>query len=229
MTKQTWSVVAVLVVLLWSVPAEAQMSFDVNLGFFAPKPEDSRVNGDVLAINRAYLIFEFEDLAGFMGEAAMTTELGKYFEASVGFGGYQRTVPTVYADLVFDDGREIEQDLKLRILPLTGILRIFPVGHRRAIQPYVGVGVAANFWRYSETGEFVDSHDDTIYRANYVAKGTAIGPVGVFGVRGRLSTQSDLGLEGRLHWGEGELNEDFLGEKIDLGGFSLLATFKVRF
>jgi hypothetical protein len=229
MKRQTWSVLMILVAMLWAVPAQAQQSFDVNLGVFAPKPEDSRIDGDVLAINRAYLIFEFEDFSGFFGEAALTTELGKYFEASVGFGGYQRTVPTVYAELVFDDGREIEQDLKLRILPLTGILRIFPLGHRRSIQPYVGVGAAANFWRYSETGEFVDSWDDTIYRANYVAKGTAFGPVGVFGVRGRLSPQSDLGLEGRISWAEGELNEDFLGEKIDLGGFSLLATFKVRF
>lgn len=229
MKKHTWSVAFVLLALLWSVPAAAQQSFDLNLGVFAPKPEDSRADGDVLAINRAYLLFEFEDFAGFMGEAAVTTELGKYFEASVGFGGYQRTVPTVYADMVFDDGREIEQDIKLRVLPLTGILRIFPTGHRRNIQPYVGVGVAANFWRYSETGEFVDGSDDSIYRANYVASGTALGPVGVFGVRGRMSSTMDVGIEGRMHWAEGDLNEDFLGNKIDLGGFSLLGTLKFRF
>jgi hypothetical protein len=222
-------VILVVALLAWSVPAQAQQSFDVNLGVFAPKPEDSRVEGDVLAINRAYLYFEFADFTGFLGEAAVSTELGRYFEASVGFGGYQRTVPTVYADKVFSDGREIEQDLKLRILPLTAMLRIFPIGHRRAVQPYIGVGIAANFWRYSETGEFVDFVDDSIYRAAYVANGTAFGPVGVFGVRGRLTPQMDLGLEARLSWAEAELNEDFLGDKLDLGGGALLATLKFRF
>jgi hypothetical protein len=229
MTNRSVFAMVVVVLLAWSVPAQAQQSFDVNLGFFAPKPEDSRVAGDVLAINRGYLYFEFEDFAGFLGEAAVSTELGKYFEASVGFGGYQRTVWAVYADKVFSDGREIEQDLKLRILPLTAMVRIFPIGHRRVVQPYIGVGIAANFWKYSETGEFVDFFDDTIYRASYTANGTAFGPVGVFGVRGRLMSQFDVGLEARLSWAEADLNEDFLGDKLDLGGGALLATMKFRF
>ena len=224
------SVVLVLVLFCAAAPAQAQeFSFDVNLGYFAPKSEDSRVDGDVLAINRGYLLFEFEDFAGFYGEAALSMEISKYFEATVGFGGYQRTVPTVYADEVHSDGREIEQDLKLRNLPFTAVLKMFPLGQRRAIQPYVGVGAAANFWRYSETGEFIDYSDYSIFRESFVATGTAFGPVGTIGVRGRVSPQMDLGLEFRYHWAEGELNEDFLGDKLDLGGGTLMGTLKFRF
>jgi hypothetical protein len=106
---------------------------------------------------------------------------------------------------------------------------MFPMGQRRWFQPYVGFGGAANFWRYSETGEFVDGFDDTIYRAAYVAKGTAFGPVGVFGARGRVSSMGDLGVEFRYSWAEGDLNEDFLSDKIDLGGWSVLSTIKLRF
>ncbi len=219
----------VLALVIAAVPASAQQSFDVNLGMFSPWGEDARVERDVLVVNRAYLWFDFDDFKGFQGEAALTTELGKFFEVSFGAGGYQRTVPAVYADQVHSNGDEIYQDLKLRVLPVTGILRMFPMGHRRVFQPYVGVGGAANFWRYSETGEFVDGTDDSIYRAVYVGKGTAFGPVGVFGARARVSNSGDFGVEFRYSWAEGDLNEDFLSDKIDVGGWSILSTIKLRF
>jgi outer membrane protein W len=138
-------------------------------------------------------------------------------------------VYSVYADYVHDDGREIEQELKLRNLPLTTTVKVFPMGHRRVVQPYVGVGLGVNFWRYSETGEFVDFRDDSIYRASYVESGTAFGPIGSFGVRARMLDHADLGLEVRYQWAEGTLSEDFLGDKIDLGGYSILSTIKLRF
>jgi outer membrane protein W len=229
MTKRISYAGLVLLMLLAAVPASAQTSFDINLGYFKPWAEDSRVEGDVLVVNRQYLWFDFDEFGGFYGEGALTRELGKFFEVSLGFGGYQRTVPAVYADQVHADGREIYQDLKLRILPLTGVVRIFPMGHRRWLQPYVGVGGAANFWKYSETGEFVDGWDNTIFRESFVASGTSFGPVGLFGVRGRITSVADLGVEARYSWAEGDLNEDFLSDKIDLGGWSVLSTIKLRF
>jgi outer membrane protein W len=224
------STVALLAVLLaGAVPAQAQQSFDINLGYFGPRSEEGRINGDVLVINRSYLAFDIDDLGGFYGEAAWSVELGKYFEASLGAGFYQGTAPSVYLDYVNENGREIYQELKLRNIPVTGLVRIFPVGQRRAVQPYVGGGVALNIWQYSETGEFVDFWDDSIYRADYVANGTSFGPVGLAGVRARVAGSGDLGVEWRYTWGEGELNEDFLGEKIDLGGWMILTTLKLRF
>jgi hypothetical protein len=214
----------------WVVPANAQQSLDINLGVFAPKPEDARITNDVLVVNRNYLWFDIEDFDGFYGEAALTSELGKYFEVSFGAGAYQRTVPSAYADQVHSDGYDIEQDLKLRIIPITAQLRMFPLGHRRSVQPYVSAGAAVNFWRYSETGEFVDFTDDSIYRASFVGKGTAVGPVGAIGVRARMTSQTDIGAEFRYSWAEADLNtNDFLSDKLDLGGASLLVTMKFRF
>lgn len=229
MTHRTLAGVVGLVALLMAVPVQAQPSFDVNLGAFSARAEDGRVTGDVLNINRQYLIFEIQDFTAFYGEAALSVELGRYFEGSVGFGALQRTVPSIYADYVHDDGREVEQDLKLRNYPLTATLRIFPIGHRRRVQPYVGVGVAMNFWRYSETGEFIDFRDFGIFRETYVATGTNAGPIGSFGLRARMTSQFDIGGEFRYHWAEGVLDGEFLGDKIDLGGYSFLGTFKFRF
>ena len=212
-----------------AIPARAQQSLTFNLGGFMPRAEDGRPPGDVLVVNRQYLLFNVSDFNGFTVGGEWAIGLGEYFEAGVGVGYFQSTVPTVYDAWVNNDGSEIRQDLKLRIVPITAIARILPLGKKRAFQPYVGAGLGIYSWRYSETGEFVDFHDNSIYRDSYVDSGTAVGPVAVFGARGRLGKSFSLGLEVRLQWGEADLSQDFLGDKLDLSGTSILSTFTYRF
>jgi hypothetical protein len=225
-------IVAALLVLAVTAglagPASAQQVLTVQFGGFLPKGEGSRVEGDVLVINRQYLLFDFGDFNGLLVGGDWSFALGEYLEAGAGFGYYQATVPAIYEEWVNEDGSEIEQDLKLRIMPLTAVVKIFPFGAKRAFQPYVGGGLGVYFWRYSETGEFL-ANDDSIFDAAYVQSGTSFGPVAVFGVRGRVSESALIGIEGRYQWGTTDLSEDFLGTKLDLGGFSILATFGYRF
>ena len=176
-----------------------------------------------------YLLFNVSDFNGFTVGGEWAIGLGEYFEAGVGLGYYQDTVTTVYDEWVNDNGSEIMQDLRFRIVPITAIARILPLGNKRAFQPYVGAGLGIYNWNYSETGEFVDFFDNSIYRDRYVASGTSVGPVAVFGARGRLSRSFTLGMEVRLQWGEADLSQDFLGDKLDLSGTSILSTFTYRF
>jgi len=212
-----------------ATPASAQQSLSLQVGAFTPRGEDARVQGDVLVTNRQYLVFDIKDFHAMTVAGDWAVSLGDYFEAGAGFGFYQRTVPTIYADWVNADGREIEQDLTLRIMPLTAIVKILPLGSKRAFQPYVGGGLGVYFWRYSETGEFVDFADGSIFSDSFVESGTSVGPVAVFGLRGRVSEQATIGVEARLQWGQGNLSQDFLSDKIDLGGYNILATFGYRF
>jgi hypothetical protein len=212
-----------------AVPASAQQSLTFNLGAFLPKAEDARVKGDVLVVNRQYLLFDVSQFNGFTFGGEWAVGLGEFFEAGVGVGYYQDTVPASYDAWVNIDGSEIMQDLKLRIVPITAVARILPLGKHRAFQPYVGGGLGIYNWRYSETGEFVDLYDNSIYRSSYAASGTSVGPVAVFGARGRLGPSVSLGLEVRLQWGQADLSQDFLGDKLDLGGTSILSTFTYRF
>jgi outer membrane protein W len=213
----------------FAAPARAQQSLTFTLGGFMPRAEDARPSGDVLVVNRQYLLFNISEFNGFTVGGEWAIGLGEYFEAGVGAGYYQETVPTIYDEWVNDDGSEIMQDLKLRIAPVTMIARILPLGKTRAFQPYVGGGLGIYNWRYSETGEFVDFSDNSIYRASYSDSGTSVGPVAVFGARGRLGKSFSLGLEVRLQWGQADLSQDFLGDKIDLGGTNILSTFTYRF
>ena len=82
----------------------------------------------------------------------------------------QAHASSVYRDFVNDNGSEIEQDLKFRIAPVTGSVRFLPVGHG-SVEPYVGIGVGIFNWRWSETGEFVDTSDGSIFRAHLRREG----------------------------------------------------------
>ena len=93
----------------------------------------------------------------------ISVRLRALFEAGVGVGYYQRTVPSVFANVTHADGGEITQDLKLRTIPISFTARFLPIG-RGSVEPYIGAGLVAIPWRYSEVGEFVD-FDGTIFPA----------------------------------------------------------------
>ena len=110
--------------------------------------------------------------------------LGDFFDAGLGIGIYSRTSPAIYRDFTHPGGAEIEQDLKLRVVPITATIRFLPLGHRDAIVPYIGGGVGIYRWRYSETGEFLDTQDNIFSDfETYRASDTTVGPVVLGGVR----------------------------------------------
>lgn len=212
----------------------AQQSVSFSVGGFVPLGEDARVrtgrqSDDVLVNNLDYLAFRLQDFNGATVGAEYLVGVGEFLDAGLGIGLYRRTVPTVYANLVNANGSEIEQDLKLRIAPFTATVRFLPFGRSAAVQPYIGAGVGVLAWRYSESGDFVDPADRSIYRASYVGSGSATGPVILGGLRFPVGTW-DLGGEVRYQKAAGDLPIDqFLSDKIDLGGWTYALTLNVHF
>lgn len=237
--RRTMAAVAVAVILVPAM-ADAQItrvtgsdtrqSFGVNLGALFPKGEDSRVENDVLLENLNSLLFEIEDFRGFSVGAEYLFGVTDYIEAGLDVSLYQRTVPSIYADVVHDDGREIEQDLKLRIIPITASVRFLPTGRNASVQPYVGIGAGFLNWRYSETGEFVDFRDDSIFRDRFIAKGSTVAPVVIGGLRFLAADVWTAGGEVRWQKADGDTggrDAGFLKDKIDLGGWT--TSFNVHF
>ena len=233
--------------LLGVAQAEAQItriesgrqSISFNLGYFALRGEDARADGrgddgfDVLVADLSDiepLAFEVSDFNGATIGGEWLFALGEYLEGGVGASFYRRTVPSVYANVVNDNGTEIEQDLRLRVIPLTATVRFLPAG-RGGVEPYIGAGIGAFNWRYSETGEFVDTSDYSIFRARYVANGTATGPVVLGGIRFPVADFWTFGGEVRWQRAEGtfDSDSDLLGDHIDLGGITAGVTFSLRF
>lgn len=232
-SRLAWAFASICTVGLFSADAAfAQQSVNFSLGYFTVRGEDARVEGDVLVADRELFLFDFSDFNTVSFGAEWLAPIGDYFEVGAGIGFTSRGVDTIYDEFVRPDESEIEQQLKLRIIPITGTVRVLPLGRHAAFQPYVGGGLGIYNWRYSETGDFIDFTlpGRPIFRESYVATGTAIGPVAVFGARFPVGTSATFGGEVRYQKAEGDLDEnDFLGPKIDLGGFHYSVTFGVRF
>lgn len=240
---KNWRVfIAAATVLVSTVgPVAAEQTVVFHLGGFAVRSEDSRSpqncrSGqqqcrDVLAENLRFLVFDLKDFRGPQLGADWLVGIGRYAEAGVGASYYRRTVPTVYADYINRNGSEIAQDIGLRIAPVSASFRLFPAGRDGAIQPYVGAGVSLLSWRYSESGEFVDFDDSSVFRDSFVDSGTAVGGLGLAGVRVGVSEHFGVGGEFRYQGGRADLDEGqgFAGNKLDLGGFSWLFTTHVKF
>lgn len=224
------SIVFALAGLLAPATAHAQQSLNIQLGGFVPRGEDARADGDVLVNNLDFLAFRLDDFTTGSVNGEWEFPLNDKVAASVGLGFTTRSVPSVYADYVEDDGSEIEQNLKLRVVPFTAALRISPLGLTSAVQPYLGAGVGIFSWRYSETGEFIDFSNGDVFRDRFVGSGATAGPV-VFGGLAFVGDTFGFGGEIRYQSAQGELpnNQDFSGDKIDLGGFTYSATFKIKF
>lgn len=215
-----------------SSSSDARQTVNFTIGYFALKGLDSRVEDDVLLNERQSaqpLLFEVKDFNSALFGGEYLFGVSSNIEAGIGVGFSQRTVPSVYARLTHADNTEIEQELKLRQIPVsfTGRFLLLPRGS--AVEPYIGAGIVAIRYRYSETGEFVADNRD-IFPARYVAEGTAVGPTVLAGVRAPFG---NLAVGGEVRWQKAEakglLNQEFIGDKLDLGGWTANFTLGVRF
>ena len=224
--------VILLVILVGAAQAHAQQqSVTFNLGYFAVRGEDARISDDVLVENLDLFAFRLGDFNNASAGAEWLLGLGEYLEAGVGLGFYRRTVASTYDDFVDVDGSEIEQDLKLRVIPFTTTIRFLPFGRSAALQPYVGGGLGIYAWRYSEVGDFIDFSDFAVFRDRFVAEGNDVGPVVLAGVRMPFGSRFAVGGELRYQTVQGTVGVEngFLEERIDLGGLTAQATLQVKF
>ncbi len=215
-----------------STTSDNKQTVNFTIGYFALKGLDSRVSDDVLLAelqSAQPLLFAVKDFNSALVSGEYLVAASSHVELGVGIGFSQRTVPSVYAHLTHADNTEIAQDLKLRQIPVSFTARLLLRPHGSAVEPYVGAGVVAIRYRYSEIGEFVASNRD-IFPNRYIANGTAVGPTVLAGVRAPVSNWT-VGAEVRWQKAEakGLAAQQFLTDKFDLGGWTGNFTFGVRF
>jgi len=222
---------AALVLGLVGAPAaSAQQSLSFYVGGFSPRGESARATeDDVLFNNLDFLAFNIKDFNMPAVGGEYLVGLGDLLEAGLGVGYQARTVPAVYLDFVNANGSEIDQSLKLSMVPVTATIRLLPLGHHDAVTPYIGGGVGIIKWKYQEFGQFLAT-DNSIFRGSFEGSGTATGPVILGGIRFPAGNWN-LGFELRYQNAKGDLpaDQEFSGSKIDLGGFNYSFTAGIRF
>ena len=245
--RRTVLVSTLLVAALAAAPqiAAADTLFGGTFGGFIPRGQDGRVSGDVLTETFGFrngfrTLWDDEghkDPIRLFGGPSISGEvllgLGDFVEAGVGIGYTSKERDSFYTDFPEEDGTEIEQSTRLRIVPLSVTVRAFPIGRTTPIQPYVGGGINFYRWQYREAGEFIDFSDDTlpVFTDTFTDNGTATGAVLLFGVRVPIGRTFNVGGEARWQNGSADLAPElnFAGDKLDLGGWTAAATFHVRF
>jgi len=210
-------------------PARAQQTLNFTLGYFAPLGADARVSGDVLIENRDFLLFDIPDFNGASVGGEWLVPLGRHVEGGIGISYSRRTVPTIYERFVDDAGAEIEQSLRLRLVPAAFTIRLLPLGQRSPVQPYFGAGLGIVNWRYVEDGDFIDfGAGNEVFTDTFVSNGSETGPIALGGIRFASRTAS-AGFEVRYQKANANLGNEFTAPKIDLGGWTYNVTLGVRF
>ncbi len=225
-------ILTVATLLLASAGSVLAQGLDLRIGAFRPHGEETLFNDD-----RSLYLVDKSDFLGVFGGVEYNTVLARNVELGFSVDGYSRAVDTSYRDYTRPNGSEIEQTLKLEMVPIGLTLRFVPTGKRASIAPYVGGGVDAVFYQYEEYGDFIDFYDPdiAIYSDHFKDSGTAFGAHVVAGLRVYLNRDFAIVGEGRYQWAKKDMNEDFspnesgLVNTIDLSGASFTLGVHIRF
>lgn len=156
------------------------------------------------------------------------------FELSQGGG------PSEYRDYVDTDDLPITQDTRLRIVPMTGSLKLYltPRGRRISqfafvpakLRVFAGGGGGLVWYELIQTGDFVDFVDLSIFTTTLRSSGLSVGAQAFGGVEVALGTRWFASFEGKYLWSKSDLGQDFVSfAPIDLSGTRISAGIHFNF
>jgi hypothetical protein len=156
------------------------------------------------------------------------------FELSQGGGSSE------YREYVDTDDLPITQETKLRVVPITGSVRLYLTPRGRQIsrfafvpskvRAFVGGGGGLVWYELLQTGDFVDFVDLSIFTSTLRSSGVGFGAQAFGGVEVALGTRWFLSFEGKYLWSKADLGEDFVSfEPIDLSGARVSAGINFNF
>jgi hypothetical protein len=174
------------------------------------------------------------------GGAEFSLTPSDHVELGFHLDGYGRRLDTHYRDYSRPSGREIQQSLKLTLVPLGATLRFLPADRYATVSPYVGIGPDLVFYKYEEFGDLIDfgSPDPNnldIRSDDFVSEGARPGFHVTGGLRVRIGHDFSILGEGRYQWAKGTLGDDFRPQpgqdalRLDMSGFSAVVGLSIRF
>ena len=172
--------------------------------------------------------------------AEVGVAIGPRLEALGGIEWSRSTTSSEYRRFVDNNNLPIAQETSLTNLHLSGSVRfaLWPRGRTlsrlawvpRGLAPYVGAGAGAVRYDFTQTGDFVDFVDLSVFSDVFQSKGWAPSAHVFGGVDVQVFRLLFLQVEGRYLWASGELDRDFIDfDPIDLAGFRTTAGISLVF
>lgn len=131
----------------------------VVIGFYGSQLNASSVNfkyglfhpamqSDLWEVNMENLSLSKQD----MRDSYFGVEFEYFLNRNISFsaegGYYSKDHYSFYKDYEYDNGDPIYQNLELRIINMEVGLKLYPLGHRQKINPYLGFGGGMYYWKY---------------------------------------------------------------------------------
>jgi hypothetical protein len=200
----------------------------------------ARADSDLFDFVSRHLTVDKKDfnapVIGLEGSVAVTSRIDVQFGAEFS----QASKESEYRDFVDNRLLPINQETTLRERNIFGSVRfsLVPRGHSvsryawvpRAITPYVGAGGGALWYKFEQSGDFVDFVDLSVFKDFFSSSGYAPSAHVFGGTDVHLYRILFLTVEGRYVWANAKLGKDFIDfDPIDLAGFRLSTGFHVLF
>lgn len=203
----------------------SSQSLNMKIGLFIPS-----MNSDLWQINLANLTFSKSDMINIYYAGEYEVFLDRNTSFSLEIGSYIRSFQGQYKDYTFADGSPILQDIQLRLTPVEANIKLYPMGRRYKVFPFIGAGVGVYAWTYQQYGDFINFEDDTVSQGFAETRRFAFGLNGRLGLVFRFHPRLAFALEGKYQYVKGHLNEFFQGfNSLDLGGFTANASVNIYF
>jgi len=212
-----------LIITIGFFSLKAQNSLNFKIGLFMPS-----LGSDLWDVNIENLTFNKEDFRD--AYYAMEYEFFANKQLSLSFetGHYKHEEYSMYRDYEYDDGSPIYQNLSLRINSFEINLKMYPIGHRKRIVPYIGGGCGLYAWKYEQWGDFIDFEEETISEGYAESDKLSIGFNGRAGIVFKIRRSFGISLEARYLYLKDDLSSYFEGfEKLDMSGLTF--NFGVNF
>ena len=214
MKKTALVILTILAAAALSLNAQ---SLNLKIGSFYPT-----MDSDLWDINRENLVFDKADMLGVYWGAEFEFFVGRQLSLALEAGHYKKDISTMYKDVEYDDGTPIYQDFSLRITSIEADFKLYPMGHRRLFNPYIGCGIGIYVWKYYQGGEFVDFEEEVVYEGEAYTNTITPGINAKLGFVYRYRRSIGISFEARYVYLKGQLSSLFEGfEKLDLGGVTL--------
>ncbi len=236
------------VLLLFGAEVCAQGDQDADFLFRAPHGSAGvrlganlpRASGGIFDFVTEQLTLEKGDFraASIGGEAAF--RIIPRLDAVVGVDYLSRTSPSEVRAFSDENDNPITQETRLMQLPITASLRFYltPKGESvgqyawvpARFAPYLGAGGGATWYRFSQTGEFVDEQTLVIFEDDFRSAGWGSVFLAYGGVEFNISRRMFADFQIRYSWADAKLGRDFRGfDPIDLAGLRAIGGFHVRY
>jgi len=211
----------VMLAIVWMaviglMPLSSQ-SVNIKTGVLIPT-----MQSELWDINLSNLAFSKADMVDVYYSAEYEQFINRFLAIGIEGGIYKQEIYTAYRDFVFEDDSPIEQNLALRITSVELNAKLYPLGIRRMIYPYIAGGPGVYFWKYEQWGWFIDSIDGTVDEGYADTSRVALGFNARAGLVIRIGKTTGISVEGKYLYLKDDLSELFQDfDKLDMSGVSL--------